>query len=66
MVNQLKIGGKNHNYFIVISILNPDKFSNDKYSKLSFLMSQTWFVFFIDHFGAINAEFQNVNVYYEY
>jgi hypothetical protein len=45
-----------YNYFIVISISNPDK-SNDKYHKLSFLMSQTWFVYFIDNFGAKNEEF---------
>jgi hypothetical protein len=46
-----------HNYFIVISILTPDKSSFDKYHRLSFLMSQTWFVYFIDHFGATNANF---------
>jgi hypothetical protein len=50
-----------HNYFIVISILNPDKCTYDKYHGLSFLMSQTWFVYFIDHFGAKNAEFLNEN-----
>jgi hypothetical protein len=47
---------KMHNYFIVISISNPGN-SYDKYHKLSFLMSRTWFVYFIDHFGAKNAEF---------
>jgi hypothetical protein len=47
----LKIG-KNA-YSIVISILNPDKYSYGKYHKLSFLMSlKTWFVYFIYHFGA--------------
>jgi hypothetical protein len=35
-----------HNYFIVISISNPDK-SYDKNHMMSFLMSQTWFVYFI-------------------
>jgi hypothetical protein len=49
--NSLKIG-KMHNYFIVSSILNPDKSCNDKYHRLSFLMSQKWFVYFIDLFGA--------------
>jgi hypothetical protein len=56
MAKSLKIGEKIHNYFIVISISNPNKFY-DKYHRLSFLMSQTWFVNFIDHFGAKNAEF---------
>jgi hypothetical protein len=32
-------GGGVHNYFIVISILNSDKSSYDKYYRLSFLMS---------------------------
>jgi hypothetical protein len=50
-----------HNYLIVISILNPNKSSYDKYHRLSFMMSQTWFVYFIDHFGAKNAEFLNEN-----
>ena len=49
------------NYFIVIIILNPDKSSHDKYHRLSFLMSQTFCVYFIDHFGAKNAEFLNEN-----
>ena len=49
-----------HNYFNFISISNPDK-SYDKYHRLSFLMSQTWLVYFIDHFGAKNEEFLNEN-----
>jgi hypothetical protein len=60
MLKSLKLE-KMHNYFIVISILNPDKSSYDKYHRLSFLISQTWFVYFIDHFGAKNAEFLNEN-----
>jgi hypothetical protein len=48
-----------HNYSI-ISISNLDK-SYDEYQKLSFLMSQTWFVYFIDHFGAKNEECLNEN-----
>jgi hypothetical protein len=36
---------KMNNYVIVISILNPYKYSYDKYHKLSFLMSQAWFVY---------------------
>jgi hypothetical protein len=51
MAKSLKIGKKMHNYFIVISISNPDK-SYDKYHSFSFLMYQTWLVYFIDHFGA--------------
>jgi hypothetical protein len=39
-----------HNYSIAISISNPDK-SSDIMARLSFWMSQTWFVYFIDHFG---------------
>jgi hypothetical protein len=50
-----------HNYFIVISIQNPDKSFYDKYHRLSFVMSQTWFVYFIDHFGAKYAESLNEN-----
>jgi hypothetical protein len=46
------------NYFIVISILNLDKSLYDKYQRLSFLMSQTWFVFFIDHYGAKMQNFK--------
>jgi hypothetical protein len=46
-----------HNYFIVICILDPDMSFYDKYHRLSFLISQTWFVYFIDHFGAKNPEF---------
>jgi hypothetical protein len=49
-----------HNYFIVINISNPDK-PCDKYHKLSFLMSQTWLVYFIDHFEAKNEESLNEN-----
>jgi hypothetical protein len=60
MAKSLKIGKKIHNYFIVISISNPNK-SYDKYHRLSFFMSQTWFVNFIDHFGAKNAKFLNEN-----
>jgi hypothetical protein len=52
---------KMHNYCIGISILNPDKSSYGKYHRLSFLMSQTWFVYFFDYFGAKNAESLNVN-----
>jgi hypothetical protein len=48
---------KMYKYLIVISILNPDKSSYDNYHRMSFLMSQTWFVYFIDHFGAKNADF---------
>jgi hypothetical protein len=61
MVKALKIGKKCIIIFIVISILNPDKSSSDKYHRLSFLMSQTWFVYFIEYFGAKNAEFKNEN-----
>jgi hypothetical protein len=57
IVKSLKTGKKMHNYFIAISILNPDTFSCDKYHSLSFLMSQTWFVYFIDHFGAKKQNF---------
>jgi hypothetical protein len=49
-----------HNNFNVISISNLDK-SYNKYHRWSFLMSQTWFVYFIDHFGAKNEEFFNEN-----
>jgi hypothetical protein len=55
MAKSLKIGGM-YNYFIVISISNPYRYY-DKYHRMSFLMSQTWFVYFIDHFGAKNEEF---------
>jgi hypothetical protein len=48
---------KKHNYFIVLSVLIHDKSSCDEYHMLSFPMSQIWFVYFIDHFGAQNAEF---------
>jgi hypothetical protein len=51
MGKSLKIGKKMHNYFIAITILNPDE-SSDKYHKLSFLMSQTQFLCFTGHFGA--------------
>jgi hypothetical protein len=51
MGNSLEIG-KNAYHFIVIIISNPDKSSHDKYHKLSFVMSQTWFVYFTDPFGA--------------
>jgi hypothetical protein len=57
MAKSLEIGKKMHNYFIVTTNSNPGK-SDDKYHRLSFLMSQTWFVYFIDHFGAKNAEFE--------
>jgi hypothetical protein len=60
MAKSLKIGEKMHNYLIVISISNPNK-SYYKYHRLSFLMSQTVFVCFIDHFGAKNEEFLNEN-----
>jgi hypothetical protein len=49
-----------HNHSIVISISNPDK-PYDKYHRLSFLMSQTLFVYFNDNFGAKNEEFLNEN-----
>jgi hypothetical protein len=54
-------GKKMHNYFIVVSILNPDKSSRDRYHRLSFLMSKTWFVYFMDHIGGKHAGFLNVN-----
>jgi hypothetical protein len=51
-----------NNNSIVISISNPVLLlSYDKYHRLPFLISQTWFVYFIDHFGAINEEFLNEN-----
>jgi hypothetical protein len=37
--------------FIFTSIFNPGEYSYDKCHRLSFLMFQTWFVYFIDHFG---------------
>jgi hypothetical protein len=42
--------GKNAQLFYChrLRISNPDKSSCDKYHRLSFLMSQTWFVYFID------------------
>jgi hypothetical protein len=43
---------KMNNHFIFTSILNPSKFSYDKYHRLSFRISQTVFVFYIGHFGA--------------
>jgi hypothetical protein len=42
---------KIYNHFIFTSILNPCESSFDKCHGLSFLMSQTWFVCFIGHFG---------------
>jgi hypothetical protein len=49
------------NSLIVVSILNPDKSSYDKYHRFSILISQARFVYFTDHFGAKNAEFFNEN-----
>jgi hypothetical protein len=43
------------------SILNPDKYSYDKYDRFSILISQTRFVYFIDHFGAKMQNFFNEN-----
>jgi hypothetical protein len=41
-----------YNHFIITSILNPCESSHDKCHRLSFLMSQTRFVFSIGNFGA--------------
>jgi hypothetical protein len=40
------------NNFIFTSILNPGEYSYDKCHRLSFLLSQTWFVYSIGNFGA--------------
>ena len=56
--------GKNTcNYFIVIRISNHDK-SYDKNHRVSFFMSQSWLVYFIDHFGARNTEilYETINL----
>jgi hypothetical protein len=45
------------NHFIFTSILKPCKSSYDKRHRLSFLMSQTWYVYYIGHFGAKTADF---------
>jgi hypothetical protein len=42
---------------MIISTLNPDKSSYDKYHRLSFQISQTRFVYFIANFGGKNADF---------
>jgi hypothetical protein len=54
--NHRELEIKMHNYFIVISVLNPDK-SYDKCHGLPFLMPQTWFEHSIDNFGAKTADF---------
>jgi hypothetical protein len=38
---------KIYNHFIFNSILNPSEYSCDKCHRLSFLMSQTWFVYLL-------------------
>jgi hypothetical protein len=43
---------KMYNHFIFNSILNPDEYSYDKCHRLSFLISQTRFVYSIGHLGA--------------
>jgi hypothetical protein len=48
---------KMYSYFIFTSILNPHEFFHDKCHRLSFLMSQTWFVCSIGPFGANTADF---------
>jgi hypothetical protein len=45
------------NHFIFTSILNPCESSHAKCHRLSFLISQTWFVCSIGHFGAKTADF---------
>jgi hypothetical protein len=40
-----------HFIFTSTCILNPSEYSYDKCHRLSFLMSQTWFVYSIGHFG---------------
>jgi hypothetical protein len=52
---------KIYHYFIFITDLNPSESSDDKCHRLSFMMSQTRFVYFIGHFGAKKAEFLNEN-----
>jgi hypothetical protein len=46
-----------HNYFIVISVVNPDESSYGKYHTLSFLMSQTQLLCYTGHFGAKTTDF---------
>jgi hypothetical protein len=48
---------KMYNHFIFTSILNPCESSHDKCHRLSFLMSQTWLVCYIGHFGAKTTDF---------
>jgi hypothetical protein len=48
---------KMYNHFIFISILNFSEYSYDKCHRLSFLMSQTRFVYSIGHFGAKTTDF---------
>jgi hypothetical protein len=45
------------NHFIFTSILNPIESSYDKCYKLSFLMSQTQFLYSIGNFGAKSTDF---------
>jgi hypothetical protein len=45
------------NQFIFTSIFHPSEYSYDKYHRLSFLMSQTRFVYSIGHFGAKTTDF---------
>jgi hypothetical protein len=55
--NKSRGGGEMPDYFIVISILNLHKSSCNRCNGLSFLISQTRFVYFIYHFGAKTAHF---------
>jgi hypothetical protein len=52
---------KMYNHFIFTSILNPSKYSGGKCHRLSFIISQIRFVYFIGHFGAETAEYLKEN-----
>jgi hypothetical protein len=53
---------KMYNHFIFTSILNPCDSSNDKCHGVSFLMSQTSFVWSIAYFGAKTADYWRKSV----
>jgi hypothetical protein len=57
LLKNRQILGKMYNHFIFNSILNPREYSYDKWHRLSFLMSQTWFVYSIGHFGTKITDF---------
>jgi hypothetical protein len=48
---------KMYYHFIFTSILNPGEYFYDKCHRLSFRMSQTWFVYCIGHFGTKSTDF---------